>query len=78
MQSLSRECALFDLPRALSLLHCMTQQLSAGVFCSSRVDERMNRGKGRDGTIRAKHGREGMQKVIGNQSFFAEFLASCD
>lgn len=75
MQSLSRECSLFDLPHALSLLHCMTQQLSAGIFCSFWVDERMDRGKGRDGTIRAKNGRERMQKVIGNQNSCQEFLA---
>lgn len=76
VQSLSSECALFDLPRALSLLHCMTQQLSAGVFCSSRGDERMNRGKGRDGTIRAKHGRE-YGKLLGAKVFAEFFCVLC-
>lgn len=53
---------MFDLPHALSLLHCMTQQLSAGIFSpypSFWVDERMNREKGSDGPIRANmEGRE--------------------
>lgn len=50
VHSLSSERALFDLRHAVSLLHSMTQQLSAGVFplfLSFWIDKGMDREKGR-------------------------------